>query len=646
MTCLPDAGKVPMEACLKLQNANTPNFTDTMNSGSIRMRLVGTSMVKNEEDIIEVFVRHNLCYLDALVVVDNFSADNTRLVLAKLMREGLPLCVADDPRPLYLQSEMTTNLLRSTAAIFQPAWVFPLDSDEFLAPECCQNLCDVLATIPLGYLVKIPWVTYVTTEYDDSLEKNAVQRIRYHRKNENPQWYKVGVPSAILSDDFLVMHQGNHSACSSLTHHGYPECIHPSLKLAHYPVRSVEQLKRKAIVGWLAYLCDANRTKGNGLHWENMYHDFLEDESPSHERFLHLSMRYAGAASDFHLVEHPIRTPVDHLSHYPDNATPLLKVVCKMAENIIAHSAPVQHGCSDYSLVAGEGGIVGPEGGWSKEVHHSLPFCDVPPFRYLLDRYCPVSVLDIGCGMGAYLKCFVEWGVTDVVGVEANDMGSDFLCPGKLVVHNLENELHLGRMFDLVLCLEVIEHLAPQFEDLLFQSILRHGSRIIVFSAAQPNQPGIGHRNLKPISHWVRRFQAEGWLPDPFASLAFRAVANLLWFKRNPVVFTHPSCRGDLTKTDSFQVEDLWSMTEGELEWPAQKPNTYEYTLMGRTIAESFMQIEKRLPAVESRTSCGEPPQRITPPRHAPGEIPLRELLRYHIPAAAKKALLHLLQRE
>jgi hypothetical protein len=42
------------------------------------MRVVGITMVKNEADIIEAFVRHNLRFLDALVVVEHASADGTR----------------------------------------------------------------------------------------------------------------------------------------------------------------------------------------------------------------------------------------------------------------------------------------------------------------------------------------------------------------------------------------------------------------------------------------------------------------------------------------------------------------------------------------------------------------------------------------
>lgn len=59
------------------------------------------SMVKNEQDIIEPFVRHNARFFDAMVILDNGSADNTRAILLELSRELGTLLVLDQPEPQY-----------------------------------------------------------------------------------------------------------------------------------------------------------------------------------------------------------------------------------------------------------------------------------------------------------------------------------------------------------------------------------------------------------------------------------------------------------------------------------------------------------------------------------------------------------------
>ena len=43
----------------------------------MNQKLVGLSMVRNESDVIETFVRHNLTLLDELHIIDHNSSDNT-----------------------------------------------------------------------------------------------------------------------------------------------------------------------------------------------------------------------------------------------------------------------------------------------------------------------------------------------------------------------------------------------------------------------------------------------------------------------------------------------------------------------------------------------------------------------------------------
>jgi hypothetical protein len=62
------------------------------------MRPFRVTSVRNEVDVIEALVRHNLTVLDGLVVIDHGSLDGTAEILAKLQREGLHLRVVRDPK--------------------------------------------------------------------------------------------------------------------------------------------------------------------------------------------------------------------------------------------------------------------------------------------------------------------------------------------------------------------------------------------------------------------------------------------------------------------------------------------------------------------------------------------------------------------
>ena len=47
--------------------------------------------VRNEEDILEASIRHNLAAVDSLLVLDHASDDATPAILAALVAEGLPI---------------------------------------------------------------------------------------------------------------------------------------------------------------------------------------------------------------------------------------------------------------------------------------------------------------------------------------------------------------------------------------------------------------------------------------------------------------------------------------------------------------------------------------------------------------------------
>ena len=63
--------------------------------------------------------------------------------------------------------------------------------------------------------------------------------------------------------------------------------------------------------------------------------------------------------------------------------------------------------------------------------------------------------------------------------------------------------LHLGA-FDLVLCLEVAEHLPPRHANKLLHLLTSY--QTVIFSAAHPNQGGVLHVNEQPASYWIKRF--------------------------------------------------------------------------------------------------------------------------------------------
>lgn len=144
----------------------------------------------------------------------------------------------------------------------------------------------------------------------------------------------------------------------------------------------------------------------------------------------------------------------------------------------------------------------------------------------------PRHSLDLGCGLGHFVAFFRSHGI-DAWGVEATAMGQQFKAPGYQLQHDLSTPFDLGQTYDLVLCLEVIEHVAAALEPIVFANIARHTGKYLLFSGGTPGQGGSGHINEKPERYWFEQLAQRGWqlrLPE---SIALRSLSTLPWYIKN-----------------------------------------------------------------------------------------------------------------
>jgi len=157
----------------------------------------------------------------------------------------------------------------------------------------------------------------------------------------------------------------------------------------------------------------------------------------------------------------------------------------------------------------------------------------------LLELASPHSVLDVGCGRGSWLAAFRARGVDDVLGVDGAWVTPESadIPPQALLHHDLTTPLDLGRRFDLVLSLEVAEHLPAEAASTVTRSIARHGD-LVAFSAAVPGQGGTHHVNEQWPSYWVGRFADLGFeLFDFLRPAIWEEPAIRWWYRQNLLLF-------------------------------------------------------------------------------------------------------------
>ncbi len=308
------------------------------------MKIVLISMVRNEADVIELFVRYHAEFVDELLIIDHRSLDDTHEILSQLSSEGLPIRFSQIGDPAFDQAKHMTRLMHRAATEYGADWVLPLDADEFLTTMNDTDLRSTIEGLSPTAPALVAWRTYVPTDEDPADEPNLLRRMTHRREAELEQEQKVLVPGALAQDPKVVLGVGNHR----LKRWGWRRraIVEPietlALVNAHFPLRSVEQATLKGLVAWPSLVSDSQYPPKIFWNQKRMFDDILSGEASSREWLTQLASTYAlklGPDDDrqapVKLVDDPVREPVPIELRWPNpNTINPLSVVAEMAERI------------------------------------------------------------------------------------------------------------------------------------------------------------------------------------------------------------------------------------------------------------------------------------------------------------------------
>ncbi|MFH1620073.1 MAG: class I SAM-dependent methyltransferase [bacterium] len=132
----------------------------------------------------------------------------------------------------------------------------------------------------------------------------------------------------------------------------------------------------------------------------------------------------------------------------------------------------------------------------------------------ITDEICrqlrPKRAADIGCGCGVYGH-FLE-----KKGVEVFSLDGVIPPPEesfRVSIHKqdlTERFENVWGRFDIVLCLEVAEHIPEPQTGIFLENLTRFGDTLVL-SAAPPHQGGHHHVNEQPKRYWVRKLADSGF---------------------------------------------------------------------------------------------------------------------------------------
>lgn len=160
--------------------------------------------------------------------------------------------------------------------------------------------------------------------------------------------------------------------------------------------------------------------------------------------------------------------------------------------------------------------------------------------RWLTFQIQPSSVLEFGCGLGLTADYIARYGPNSkVVCIEPNAMLPEVFASRNKQLHQLRVDVTqpattpdgacgaalAQSKFDLVLTLEVVEHIDSEKASFVLDMLANATGRFLVFAAARPDQGGTGHINLKTRDWYISEFERRGLVHLPLLTKSARAAA-------------------------------------------------------------------------------------------------------------------------
>ncbi len=138
----------------------------------------------------------------------------------------------------------------------------------------------------------------------------------------------------------------------------------------------------------------------------------------------------------------------------------------------------------------------------------------------LVNLFGPERVLDAGCAKGLLVESFVDRHI-DAYGIdisahaiaESSETVRDRLAVGSLTA-SIEDR------FDLITCIEVLEHMAPMEAEIAIDNLTAATDRVI-FSSTPRNFDDPTHINVRQPAEWAARFSERGFFRRIDVDLSF-----------------------------------------------------------------------------------------------------------------------------
>jgi len=161
----------------------------------------------------------------------------------------------------------------------------------------------------------------------------------------------------------------------------------------------------------------------------------------------------------------------------------------------------------------------------------------------VFEHFRPRSIVDVGCGVGAWLRAALDLGIPEVTGIDGDyvDRAMLMIPQDRFRAAKLDEPIAIPGRFDLAMTTEVAEHLPPE-RGAGFVADLCKLSDVVIFSAAIPYQGGTNHINENWVEYWATHFAAHNYTPvDLIRPRVWYDPSVCWWYRQNLLIFASPN---------------------------------------------------------------------------------------------------------
>lgn len=143
----------------------------------------------------------------------------------------------------------------------------------------------------------------------------------------------------------------------------------------------------------------------------------------------------------------------------------------------------------------------------------------------------PKSVLEVGCGAGFMLEYFAHL-IIPTHGIDGSEATKAVSRVSNMIeIQDLRTPVELHKMWDMVLSIEVAEHIEPQFADNYVSILTRHAENKILMTSAGVGQGGTNHVNCQPKEYWIKKIENAGFKYN-------KELTDLITNKANDIIIS------------------------------------------------------------------------------------------------------------